>query len=99
MLVHGNIKAENFSVSKTAPTYLIDFDSFRLDVAVQDISDLIQYLLPAVDGSTQAVGENVAELAARLPTHQTEKTHTFSAERHGPFYFPKNSLSYTDACC
>ncbi|TCP55393.1 CotS family spore coat protein [Tumebacillus sp. BK434] len=54
MLVHGNIKAENFSVENSGAVALIDFDSFRLDVPVQDLANLFQSVLPACSWSPDA---------------------------------------------
>ncbi|KEO81273.1 phosphotransferase [Tumebacillus flagellatus] len=44
-LVHGNVKAENFTVDDGGRVCLIDFDSFRLDVWVQDLSDFLSNAL------------------------------------------------------
>jgi CotS family spore coat protein len=50
-LVHGNIKAENFSVDRQGAVFLIDFDGFRLDVPVQDLADLFRDVLPSLNWS------------------------------------------------
>ena len=57
MLVHGNVKGENFTVNEKGNIFLIDYDSFRLDVSVQDLSDLYSAFLPAVDWSLPAAQE------------------------------------------
>ncbi|PWK11319.1 phosphotransferase [Tumebacillus permanentifrigoris] len=46
-LIHGNVKAENFTVDEAGRVCLIDFDSFRLDVWVQDLSDFLANALLA----------------------------------------------------
>ncbi|ASS76168.1 hypothetical protein CIG75_15290 [Tumebacillus algifaecis] len=50
-LVHSNVKAENFSVAQSGAVSLIDFDSFRIDLPVQDLANLFQDLLPALNWS------------------------------------------------
>lgn len=50
-LVHGNVKGENFTVDATGRVFLIDFDSLRLDVWMQDVSDLFANALLAHGGS------------------------------------------------
>ncbi|ATW25733.1 CotS family spore coat protein [Candidatus Formimonas warabiya] len=40
MLCHGNIKAKNFTIDDDGAVFVIDFDSFRLDLPVQDLSAL-----------------------------------------------------------
>lgn len=52
-LVHGNVKAENFTVDETGRVCLIDFDSFRLDVWVQDLSDFLTNALIAHEWSQE----------------------------------------------
>jgi CotS family spore coat protein len=52
-LVHGNVKAENFTVDEAGRVCLIDFDSFRLDVWVQDLSDFLVHALLAHEWSQE----------------------------------------------
>lgn len=53
LLVHGNVKSENFTVNEQGEVSIIDFDSFRLDVPVQDLSDLLSGALPALNWSLE----------------------------------------------
>ncbi|HEU4965210.1 MAG TPA: phosphotransferase [Bacilli bacterium] len=53
-LVHGNVKGENFAVEEDGRVSLIDFDSFRVDVPVQDLADLLTHVVHAFGGSQTA---------------------------------------------
>lgn len=37
-LCHGNIKAKNFTVTEDGKVHIVDFDSFRFDLPVQDLA-------------------------------------------------------------
>jgi CotS family spore coat protein len=41
ILSHGNMKAQNFTVAEDGTISIIDFDSFRVDVPVQDVAHLL----------------------------------------------------------
>lgn len=47
VLVHGNVKGENFAVAKGGRVSLIDFDSFRVDLPVQDVANLMTHVFLA----------------------------------------------------
>ena len=72
MLVHGNVKGENFTVNEQGKIFLIDFDSFRLDVSVQDLSDLCSAFLPAVGWSLPAAQELFESYHAVRPVSAQE---------------------------
>lgn len=38
-LCHGNIKAKNFTLTEDGNVYIVDFDSLRYDLSVQDLAD------------------------------------------------------------
>lgn len=71
-LVHGNIKAENFSVDRSGAVALIDFDGFRLDVPVQDLANLFQDVLPACNWSPDAALEVFQAYQAERPVDPKE---------------------------
>ena len=71
-LVHGNVKGENFTVNDKGKIFLIDFDSFRLDVSVQDLSDLYAAFLPAVNWSLPAAQELFESYHAARPVSAEE---------------------------
>ncbi|MCX7572161.1 phosphotransferase [Tumebacillus sp. DT12] len=53
LLTHGNVKAENFTVDRDGSTAIIDFDSFRFDLPVQDLVHLLSGALPALGWSQE----------------------------------------------
>ncbi|MBL0386418.1 hypothetical protein JJB07_07140 [Tumebacillus sp. ITR2] len=71
-LVHGNVKAENFTVDESGRVCLIDFDSFRLDVWVQDVSDFLSNALAAHGWSQEFACELFEAYHAKRPLRPQE---------------------------
>ncbi|MGZ4122818.1 MAG: CotS family spore coat protein [Tumebacillaceae bacterium] len=71
-LVHGNVKWENFTVDAQGVVHVIDFDSFRLDVSVQDISDLLLGCLPRYGWSLEFAQQLLAAYEEVRPLRPEE---------------------------
>ncbi len=71
-ICHGNIKAKNFTITDDGLVNIIDFDSFRLDLPVQDLSTLFSQALSSTGWSfcfAQTLFETYDQVR---PVHQEE---------------------------
>lgn len=50
-LCHGNVKAKNFTIMDDGSVFIIDYDSFRFDVPIQDLSNLFTEVLSSTNWS------------------------------------------------
>lgn len=96
LLSHGNVKSENFTIDRDGSASLIDFDSFRFDLPVQDLANLISGALPAL-GWSQEHAQTLFDAYHRIRPLQAREVHVLLALLRYPYNAAKVLHRYQES--